>query len=644
MSVGQTQNTALSFVGDGTLNSSLGSVPNIFTDFAAWKQWRANAVIKYERHCPSRRRTTYFFSQAGDDSANTGTSPASPWKTLAKASAVIAASEGNVRCRFKRGDTWREATGLSITKDNITLDAYGSGNKPVFDKFTVQHTSGWSLAAGNRYTKTEANDVAWVKNNADPLGIAAGTTLIRVASSAACEALSNSFYWDSGGTTLHLNLGGTDPNTLTIDVCPSNSLSGVEFQGDGCRVEDIVGYGWGCHRTTTATQEQPFTNRNAGRKANLFKRVEGYYSGSHCMAHHQSGGSSVNGGGHSMWLECKGGLAKYNASGVTIFNSYSAYGNQETWFIGCEATFGQLKSSDWTYASGAVAGIGFYGHADNTQNIGLFVCDQCSMAASHSGIQKISGCGDVPTFNFADPTTCRAFTTRCTMVPVTASGSGSETYMPIHKGIVYGNDFQFRPVTGGIQALTNLDPTTTMFVQNRFVLDMDNVGNNSFGLYNTSVTGGGIGGAWYHNWIRLYNCEGTSGANGRFGIDYDVLNNTGAVPSGTSQVARCANNVVSCEMSTGSSSYYGLGLNNIAAQTLNNAYYGLDASNTGRGGYSNDAGKVSLGSAPSWNVVVAGLQSAGTADMDGSGLRLSHDFYGKARRTSGVPDIGPVEF
>jgi hypothetical protein len=76
--------------------------------------------------------TTYYVSASAGNDANAGTDPASPWKTLSKASAVGLRPGDEVL--LARGDTWRGQTlapkGSGTAKDPIRIGAYGKGARP----------------------------------------------------------------------------------------------------------------------------------------------------------------------------------------------------------------------------------------------------------------------------------------------------------------------------------------------------------------------------------------------------------------------------------------------------------------------------------------------------------------------------------
>ena len=82
---------------------------------------------------PSARAADYYIDPAGNDSA-TGTSAATPWKTLAKVNATTFLPGDNIL--FKKGGSWTgslqpQSSGNSSAQ--ITLGSYGTGAKPLID-------------------------------------------------------------------------------------------------------------------------------------------------------------------------------------------------------------------------------------------------------------------------------------------------------------------------------------------------------------------------------------------------------------------------------------------------------------------------------------------------------------------------------
>lgn len=129
-------------------------------------KWIADYSYRRERTCPIAQATSYYFAQAGAD-GNAGTQ-ASPKKTLAAAQAIIVAAgaTANIALYFNRGDVWEEATGLSEAthKANISVSPYGTGNKPLLNRFINKYTAaGWTNVAGNLWKRQETKDAGWVR-------------------------------------------------------------------------------------------------------------------------------------------------------------------------------------------------------------------------------------------------------------------------------------------------------------------------------------------------------------------------------------------------------------------------------------------------------------------------------------------------
>lgn len=79
---------------------------------------------------------TYYVKNGGSDLAD-GLSDGNAWETIAKAEGEIGSGD---TLYLKRGSTWAED--LSIDVSNVTVDAYGSGNKPDINGLTITETTG----------------------------------------------------------------------------------------------------------------------------------------------------------------------------------------------------------------------------------------------------------------------------------------------------------------------------------------------------------------------------------------------------------------------------------------------------------------------------------------------------------------------
>lgn len=130
---------------------------------------------------PLASATDYYIAPAGDDSAS-GTSAATPWKSLAKVNASTFLPGDKIL--FQKGGTWKGSLwpkGSGNSTMQITLATYGSGAKPLIDaqgaetaviKLSNQEywtidgfeVTNWATSNGMRWgIRVEAND-GLVKN------------------------------------------------------------------------------------------------------------------------------------------------------------------------------------------------------------------------------------------------------------------------------------------------------------------------------------------------------------------------------------------------------------------------------------------------------------------------------------------------
>ncbi|MFD2573898.1 NPCBM/NEW2 domain-containing protein [Spirosoma soli] len=92
-------------------------------------------------------QTTYYVANSGND-ANTGTSAGVPFQTLAKVNSL--ALQPGDRVLFQRGDTFRGSLQIrqsGSVNQPISIDAYGSGNKPVLSGAVI--ISNWTNIGNN---------------------------------------------------------------------------------------------------------------------------------------------------------------------------------------------------------------------------------------------------------------------------------------------------------------------------------------------------------------------------------------------------------------------------------------------------------------------------------------------------------------
>lgn len=606
--------------------AALGTPPNIASDKAGFDDFTDARLAEFEAHCPTERTTTYYFANAGNDSTGDG-SESTPWATIAKAQSTLNALvtlNADMRFRFKRGDEWRETAGILTALDNVTIDDYGTGALPFWNRFTVDYLDAanvWGSQSGNRWQVAEANDIAWLRRKSDRLGETAGRIIARASSAADCSTRANSFFW--GSNILYVNLGGTDPNTVDLEACISNQVSGVEFQGDGCRVENIRADGWGLDRSLASTQDQPFTLRAGLGKANLVKNCKGYISGSHVIAHNVPGAVP---GGKAAFIGCDAGYTVWNSTaGETVFNTFTDDGDHETWFVNCDVDYGTLPSADWDYDTNKGRGQGFFGHVGSGGEPdceALFLLN-CKVKRSITPALAISGGVHNPTA--ATLGAARAFQVGCTY-------ERQDFAMPhIYEFgtdmVYYGNTYRFRPTANAISALTNVNPLNGYLINSdiRFEgLAIDYaLFNRSSGSYAFHV---------FHSGIRW------GGTSGTVGIDYDIATNTTSAGAGHAAGSTIQNSVIDADAAL--TAY--VGLVNASGQVANNALSGIDDASGQERGYNLATNTISLSSPYVFGLKMAQLIAAGTTSETYMPI-LDGSLYNRLRDAV-PPDVGPLDF
>lgn len=95
--------------------------------------------------------TDYYVSNSGSDGANGAL--ATPWATTSKVNSMMGSLVSGDRVFFERGGTFFGT--LVISKSNITIGAYGTGNLPVITGFKT--LSGWTTSGTNLWTSTSSN-------------------------------------------------------------------------------------------------------------------------------------------------------------------------------------------------------------------------------------------------------------------------------------------------------------------------------------------------------------------------------------------------------------------------------------------------------------------------------------------------------
>ncbi|MCC7145152.1 MAG: hypothetical protein IT443_01765 [Phycisphaeraceae bacterium] len=593
----------------------VGAVPEPTT--FAFRRWYFDLLAARLAECPLERGTTLYV----DSSATPGNGDGSlnnPLATLAEAQSQIDAwtpTTAGLRIRFKRGGIYRSATsGLTLNKPGITVDAYGSGAKPLFSRFLVL-TSIWQLGAGSRYTQSQFNQVAWLRTIDDPFN-----PLRRVSSTQEVEATAHSWYLSgsAGSYTLHVNVGG-DPQD-TLEAAYTNDVDGVLVSADGCRADQLRCDGWGMNPGNAGNQRYGLRVAVKGTDAAVVTGCESYYSSSHALAFYGGGGSGDS-GGISLFMDCQAGFTIDNGSGgETIFNSYVYGGDQETIFHGCTARFGTLPVGTADYVRDARA---FYGHT-NTSVYRLLIAWGCR-TADHA-----FGCGD-PGYWSSNPAATRLSEVRGffvdEMVRISANAR-ARLFMTDNCRI--NPDWEVT-MHGSLSALSEAQiPHSGYLINGRIMVRTTGAAARQ-GLYNAPAYATVSHPRIYHTHIHVV-------GNGQYNFTLDYENGGSNPTTSTSPDAELVNSIVSCEGF--GPAWMRVGLNNTALNLRHNAYFNLDSATHAVAGYSNDAGKVELdegtglGLEPS---AVSRLSEAGT-----SAVRVEYDALWAARDAS-TPSVGPRE-
>jgi len=585
--------------------------------FLPWKDRRYASIRSY---CDNFRSATYYFSTSGNN-ANDGLTPATAKQTLAEVNNVIAASSGNITILFKRGDEWNTNTNITLNKAKITLDAYGTGNLPWINRFAQKYTTGWALAAGNRYTRTENTDTAWVRLTGWDLSKATGATqvLSRQTSSANCQATPYSFFW--GTNVLHVNLGGSDPNTIPLEGNPTSTNPGIVVTADACCVKNIRvdGFGQDFSNPHNPQSYQIQWNQPAD-KVGYAYNCETYYGGTHLHAGFISGNGNI-----TLVENCTAGFAMQGSAGETIFNSYSDNGLQEFYLVGCTCLAGTLPNGTGTWVRRAIP---MYCHTPGSPaNIGLVIVDRFTVISSNFCVSQLTYLENAPVAT--QTTDLRAF-----IIGEVATGVFLTTFP--FKNIAWINcQYTVIPLNCGGQAMfaSGLAAQNfTGFMWNS-VIDWSLAGQTDTGsraFYNSLSLDNNC--HLYHN-AFIFRTAATSAIR----IDFD----SGSVDS--SPNCEFFNNLIESD----TAAVVSVGLKNNTANLKSNAYYNIvgGADTVTRTAYGNDATKDNLSGLidPVNRTNVAALANLG---YTGIGLEYDLNYKRRMANTPGntiAPTIGPIE-
>lgn len=148
-------------------------------------------------------------SVSGNDN-NTGKSPAQAFATIAKLEEqTITAGQ---RIGLARGSVWREQ--MDISAADITIEAYGTGNRPILDAANVVAAGSWTKTGGQTNVYQATVTPEW--GSANHLGFwEDGAYLTKATSLANCDATPASYFPSaaSGEITLYVHPTGSSNPT-----------------------------------------------------------------------------------------------------------------------------------------------------------------------------------------------------------------------------------------------------------------------------------------------------------------------------------------------------------------------------------------------------------------------------------------------
>lgn len=605
--------------------------------FLRWKEDLYAAILT---ECPLTAATNYYVDPVSGDDGDAGTE-AAPFQTLAKAQEMIDAwtpTTARLAIRLKRGTVFEENTGLTLVS-YVTVATYGTGLRPLLNRFTSKFASGgtlWTLAGTNRYTTTVAA-IGTIRRQLQRF-----KAIRKVASTGECESTPNS--WFHTGTTLSLHItndAGTaiDPDTVALEYTLSASAgsSGILIPEGvtGCRVDGIRADGWGYSGFEDSLQNYGIKASCNDDEVAAITDFECYFNNRH-NAGHNCGGSNSNTGGLVMFMNGRCGHAW--AQDVTVLISYAGGGEQETIFKNIEVPWGAVPD---TAARTYPSGIAYLCHCNDggTYHPGLEIVDGLYLPAPPHGL----GCAASVSFGHLDDAAslddvvAYEFNTKVEKF----SGFGNGQLFWNSNAFHANRDIYVYPREDGSQTLISSSSATVSVggwdFNSALTVDLSNIlaARTLYALFNpTSPT-------TFEPKIHHAHIDWINPQNLHTGICYDQLFASATALGAGSQFV---NSISSAKRETPTditTALMRLCLVDSADAIRNSAFYAMSAG-ASAGTNGNDAGvnSVTLDGPP----IILSQPTVGIGQLYGAGEAAvcEYDFYGRARNTA-APTIGPVE-
>jgi len=170
--------------------------------------WLLGLVVVQVGTATRAAANSFYIDSSGSDT-NSGRSPSSPWKTLARINSTALGPGDTVY--LKRGSLWRETlivNGSGAAGAPITITAYGVGALPAISGANV--VTGWAAYSNSVYATPLREKPSNVYLDNEP-----GWGMNQAGSQSSMSP--DSWYWD--GSKLFVNLAdGSDPSRHTIEA------------------------------------------------------------------------------------------------------------------------------------------------------------------------------------------------------------------------------------------------------------------------------------------------------------------------------------------------------------------------------------------------------------------------------------------
>lgn len=309
-----------------------------------------------------RQETVYdsdwFVDSVNGDDGNDGTAPNTAFATLGALPEITA----GMRIALANGSHWDEQ--LTIAVDNVIIEAYGSGARPILDCSTVYANASFSKTGGRTYVYQVNITTNYVSGEPSFVGVwEDDTRLVNVASLALCDSTAGSYYVAShAATSITLYVHAADNSDITANG----------------KVYEIADRGFGIY----ATNANSLTLR-----------------GLHCRRNYSNAGSIKagryariydcvveDGNSHNIYVKDGSLCDGVHATGIYYTGSMSMFVYNENVAIGAGVTFRNCIADNKGVYSIAE---GFYGHINTSGSFGAVLFDGCQaedLAIAYDGV------------------------------------------------------------------------------------------------------------------------------------------------------------------------------------------------------------------------------------------------------------------